>query len=447
MKKTLLFTLGLFSTGVFAQEHFSGINISRRTGLLNASINPAELTNLKSNYEVNMFNFSGNIANNKMTFGDLVGSNDNFDDMLFAGNEPVNMRADVEILGPAFGFKMEKWAFAITTGAKIKADIIDVNPALGRALTNGVSSVAEITAITANYNQKTSATIWGEIGFSAARELYDSEMHKFSAGVTFKMLFPGSYANIAAGNFRGTVESNFGDVNLTDASAMVNVAYSGSLADDFTDSSNFSSFFGGGLNGFSTDIGVDYQWKDTESTGYKLNAGLAVRNLGSMTFKDNNNVSRNYNLLVPQGQSLDLNQFENVSNLKELEQILLANPQFFTAQEAEKDFKVTLPTMLSAYADVKLYSIWFASLYMQQKMNKDNDNQQIAIQNIFTITPRYSANSFEVYTPLSHNEISGFTAGVGLRLGGFFIGSGSILSAALGDTDQADAYMGFRFGF
>jgi len=447
MKNTLLFTFGLLSAGVFAQEHFSGINTSRRTGLLNAAINPAELTNLKNDHEVNIFNFSANIANNKLTFGDLTGSDEDFEEMLFAGSEPVNMRADVEILGPAFGFKLEKWAFAISSGAKIKADVIDVNPALGRALTNGVTSVAEVDDIIANYNQKTSATTWGEIGLSVARDLYNTEIHKVSAGATFKLLFPGSYANIGAGNFRGTVENNLGDVNLTDASGMVNVAYSGSLANDFTDSGNFTDFFAGGLNGSAVDIGVNYQWKDVDDTGYKLNAGLAVRNLGSMTFKDDNNVSRNYSLEVGPGESLDLNQFEDVDSLTELEDILLDNPEFFTASNAQSDFKVKLPTMISAYADVKLHSKWFASAYIQQKMNEDSDNQQISMQNIVTITPRYSGNFFEAYTPLSHNEISGFTAGVGFRLGGFFIGSGSLLSAAFTDTDQADAYFGFRFGF
>lgn len=228
---------------------------------------------------------------------------------------------------------------------------------------------------------------------------------------------------------------------------MVNVAYSGSLANDFTDSGNFTDFFAGGLNGSAVDIGVNYQWKDIDNTGYKLNAGLAVRNLGSMTFKDDNNVSRNYALEVGPGESLDLNQFEDVESLTDLEEILLDNPEFFTASNAQSDFKVKLPTMISAYADVKLHNKWFASAYIQQKMNEDNDNQQISMQNIVTITPRYSGNFFEAYTPLSHNEISGFTAGVGFRLGGFFMGSGSLLSAAFTDTDQADAYFGFRFGF
>ncbi|KAF2518766.1 hypothetical protein E0W68_08430 [Flavobacterium salilacus subsp. salilacus] len=447
MKRTLLFIFAILGTSVFAQEHFSGINTSRRVGLLNAEINPAQLTSLKGKYEVNIFNFSVNVANNKMTFGDLVGGNDNFEEMLFAGSEPLNMRADVEILGPAFAFRYEKWAFAISSSAKIKASLVDVNTTLGNAVTNGgVENVSEVYEILASENQRATGTSWGEIGLSIAREVYDTEEHRISVGATFKLLFPGTYANMGASEFEGTIENNFGDVRLTDANAEVNFAYSGSLAGDFSETGNFTEFFAGGLNGFSTDIGVNYQWKAIDSTRYKLNAGLAIRNLGSMTFKDDNNESTNYSLDVPAGSYLDLNQFEDAESIQDVEDILLASG-YLTMEQASKDFKVKLPAILSGYADVNIYGNWYATAYIQQRMNEDNDNDQIAVQNIISITPRYSTGFFEAYTPLADNEISGFTAGIGVRLGGFFIGSGSALSAMLGDTNQADAYMGFRVGF
>ncbi|WP_159799461.1 DUF5723 family protein [Flavobacterium sp. MK4S-17] len=447
MKKSLLFVSALFLAGAAsAQEHYAGINTSKRVGILNTAINPAEFVNLSNDYEINLITFSANVANNKISFKDIVDGKD-FDNLIFEGNEPTNLRVDVEILGPSFAMKMNKWAFGITSAAKIKADMVEVNPALGRAVTNsGVDDIIELYDINSQYNQRGSATTWGEIGFSVARELYNSENHRLSGGVTFKLLFPGSYANIALNQFEGTIENVAGDVSLTNASAMVNIAYSGSLAEDFTDSSNFSQFFAGGLNGFGTDIGINYQWKDVEKGGYKLNTGLAVRNIGSMKFKDDNNVSNNYNLEITGAESLNLNQFEDVSDLKEIEQILIESG-YVTIDDSKRDFKVKLPTVFSAYADVKLYNKWFVTAYTQQKVNEDSDNEQIAIQNILTVTPRYSTNFFEAYVPLSHNEISGFTAGVGLRIGGFFIGSGSILSAALSETDQADAYLGFRFGF
>lgn len=60
----------------YSQEHFSGISTSKRGGLLNANNNPAELVNMNSKFEVNVFNFSLGMANNKLSFNDLIdGSN------------------------------------------------------------------------------------------------------------------------------------------------------------------------------------------------------------------------------------------------------------------------------------------------------------------------------------------------------------------------------------
>lgn len=446
MKRTLLFAFTMLCAGVSAQEHFSGINTSRRVGILNAAINPAEFANLKNDYEVNIFAFSANVANNKMTFGDLVKGED-FEEKIFSGSDPVNLRGDVEILGPSFAMKSGKWGFAVTSAAKIKANMVDIDVNLGDALSNSATDaiLGGNPTINAQYNQKATATSWGEIGLSAARELFSNEEHRFTGGATFKLLFPGSYANVALDRMTGTIERIGTEVNLANAHATANIAYSGSLAEDYTDSSNYSQFFAGGLNGFAADLGVSYQWKNPEDGTDRLNAGLAIRNLGSMTFKDDNNVSRSYALEVEGAERLNLNQFEDAESLKDIENILNNSP-YFTETNQQKDFKVKLPTVFSAYADVKVYNKWYVTAYTQQKLNEDNANDQIAVQNILTVTPRYSGGFFEAYAPLSHNEISGFTAGIGFRLGGFFIGSGSILSAALGDVDQADAYFGFRFG-
>ncbi|OIQ16922.1 MAG: hypothetical protein BM557_09235 [Flavobacterium sp. MedPE-SWcel] len=445
MRKTLLFVFSILGTVAFSQEHFSGINTSRRTGLLNARNNPAELANIKKKYEVNVFNFSANIANNKMSFSDLIDNNDNFEEMLFSGSEPLNMRVDVEILGPAFAFKVNKWTFGIATAAKVKASLVDINTTLGNALTNGgIDNINEVYDVLASENQRATGTSWGEIGFSVARELYDNEKHHFNGGVTLKLLFPGTYANMGASEFRGTVQNNLGTVTLTDASAQVNLAYSGSLAGDFSESENFTEFFAGGLNGFATDLGINYQLKSVNPNRYLLNAGVAVRNIGSMTFKNDNNVTSYYKLEIPEGQFLGLNQFEDAKSIEDVENILENETGFFEKSEESKDFKVKLPTIFSAYADLNVYNNWYATGYIQQRTSDDNNNDQVVVQNIISITPRYSTDYFEVYTPLADNEISGFTAGLGFRVGGFFMGSSSALSVALGDPNQADFYFGFR---
>ena len=183
-----------------------------------------------------------------------------------------------------------------------------------------------------------------------------------------------------------------------------------------------------------------------------MNAGLSVRNIGSMTFKDDNNYATNYVLNIPSATignpGLNLNQFENVENLQEVEEILI-NEGYLNKVEAEKnEFTVKLPTTITAYADVKLIPKVFISGFLQQKLNENNGNDQITAQNIVTITPRFTTGFFEVFAPFSNTEIAGFSSGVGFRIGGFYLASSSVISALASDNSkQADIYTGFRWGF
>ncbi|ESU28260.1 hypothetical protein FLJC2902T_16080 [Flavobacterium limnosediminis JC2902] len=453
MRKILLLSCSLLSISAFSQEHFSGINTSKRTGLLNAYINPAELNNMFRTYDVNVFNMSLNVSNNKISFSDIT-EGENIEDKIFTGTEPVSMRVDALVQGPSFGMKVKKWAFAVTTAGNIKANAIDIDVNLGNALNNSFLGTSQINS---QYNQRMNGVTWGEINLSAARTIYENEQHKFNAGATFKLLFPGSYTNFGLENLQGTIIADplTGDVYLSGASANVNFSYSGSLAESYEDSSNYNELFAGGLNGFGTDFGFNYQLKEKATAvaegetpkpqGYKLNAGLSFRNIGSMTFKDDNNHSANYTLDIPATDPLNLDEFEDTESVAEIEQILIDNG-YLKETASSKDFKVKLPAVINAYVDYKIYNKWSVSAYTQQKLSDDSQNDFSTIQNIITLTPRFGGENYEIYMPFSDNEVSGFTTGFGVRLGGFFLGSGSIVTAALSDSKQADFYFGFRFG-
>ena len=64
----------------------------------------------------------------------------------------------------------------------------------------------------------------------------------------------------------------------------------------------------------------------------------------------------------------------------------------------------------------------------------------------FSLTPRYEGRVFGFYLPLNYNSLTKFNAGVSLRVGPMFIGSGSVLSALIGNSKQADFHFGIRFG-
>jgi hypothetical protein len=448
MKKYFLIITFLVINLGFAQEHFSGINISRRVGLLNASFNPAELTNLSNKYEVNLINTSLNVSNNKVSFGDIVNSDKDIKELIFNGNEAANMRLDLLINGPAFAMKYKKWAFGISTSAVAKANIIDVDINLGNAISNSIlNSVFETTSVSSNFNQKINATSWGKIGLTIARDLYDTEKYKFSAGSNIRLLFPSSFTNFGADKFNGTIVNTAGNLSLTNTQANLNIAYSGPIANGFTDATNFNDFFSSGINGYAIDLGINFKIKeDNNLKNYRFNSGLSIKNIGAMTFKAENTISNNYNLNITKSQFLDLNQFENIDNIQDIERILLASG-FLTKTNDQQEFTIKLPTLLTAYADLKIAKQFYISAFTQQKIVNDSDNDFSTTQNSVTLTPRFSGENYEIFVPLSDNEISGFTGGFGFRVGGFFIGSGSILTAMIDDTKQADVYLGFRVGF
>ncbi len=446
MKKPLVIIFTMFAFVVNAQQHFAGINTSSRTGIINGGINPAEFANIDTKYEINIIAPSVVASSNKVGFSDLVGGDD-IGDKIFEGDENANLKFDGEIVGPGIVYKYNEWAFAFSTRAYARLDVVEVDTNIGDAIVNaGVNSILGSTTISSDANQRLNGTTWGEIGLSVARNLYDDDEHSISAGATLKILFPGSYANFGADEFTGTINNNLGVATMTDTQANLNIAYSGNLGDDFTDTGDYFSSMFGKLGGLAADIGVNYRLKDNSgSGGYRLNAGLSIRNLGSMTFKSSNNSSTNYLLSIQGTESLNLNQFEDVTSLEEIEEILLESGYLSRTENNSTDFKVTLPTLFIAFADIRIIPDLFVTAYTQQKMKKDEDNAQIANENVFSLTPRYLFGNLEAMIPLSINEISGFSAGAGFRAYGFFIGSSSLFTAMIGDSNQADVYIGYGF--
>jgi len=431
----------------YGQDHFSGISTSKRGGLLNATLNPAELSNMNMLVDVNIYNMSLTFSNNKLSFNDLVNGS-NLESKFFEGNEPTNARIDGLIIGPGVAVKLGRWSYAVSTQATIKANLIDINTNLGNAIQSGSFTSALPNLVLSKENQRMNATTWGELNFSVARKIIELGRHKIAGGATVKVLFPGAYANFGASNFSGTITNVGGNYIVTNANAAINLSYSSVLGNNFNNTSNFTNFFSQGINGLAADLGVTYSFKDKDSKNTLLHAGLSIKNIGSMNFKTDHNTSIDYTLNISGTQSLNLSQFENVNSFQELEQQLATgqNTQLFQKTTSSSAFKVKMPTTINLYADLKVIHKFYLTGVLNQKIIDESENTQITTQNTYTLIPRFSTKIFEVFIPLTQNEISKFTSGFGLRLGGFYVGSNSIISTIMNNSKQADAYFGFRFG-
>ncbi|MFY0483687.1 DUF5723 family protein [Flavobacterium sp. PLA-1-15] len=448
MKKAILLLACLAFGSSFGQDHFSGITTSKRVGILNGNMNPSEFSNLDSRFEIQLTALSLGVSNNKISFNDIIDGND-VESLLFAGNDNVDFNLDAELALPGVAFRLLDWGFAVSSKAHIKANVVNVDSQLGEALVNEADALEIITSdIYNNGNQRVNATVWGELGFSVARKLWEKDLHRINGGLTLKLLFPGSYANIGLSNLDANITTSTTENRLHDATGSLNIAYSGNFGESFSDSSDYTSSLFGNLNGMATDFGFDYQLKNKIGKGNRLKVGASIKNLGSMTFKGDDNVSNTYEINIPTS-GIDLNDFNDVEGLDDVKAILENNypDSYFEEKETKKDIKVKLPTVFNLYADVKVVSKLSVTLFMQQRMGDNEKDNQITAINSFSVTPRVSLGFFEAFLPIGNNEISGTTAGFGFRLGGFFLGSNSALTALTSESKQGDLYFGFRFGF
>ena len=434
----LLFLITLLAQG---QQSFIGIQNSPRKGMIQASVNPAEINHLSKNIEVNLFAMGATVGNNVLSFQDLVRQEDILERVFEKMDRPVNLNAEGHVLGPSVGFSVDKWSFGFISQVFVKADITQLDANLGNALnTDPFFNDHHEVLIRSSSNQKVNVAGWAELGLMAGREIWANEEHVFSGGATVKFLMPGSYVNMGLDHFRGRLIQDQFEFNLSDASGQLNINYPKGLEDWDLDDQVLDQLSLSNITGLALDLGVSHQWKGNGMI--KLHSGLSVRNIGGFNL-GSRQINNTYNMLIPEGESFRLDLLEG--NLEEIEDQLL-NSGYFT-RTSQKDFRLGLPTLLSAYTEIELSRIFQVSVFGQFRLYDREGNNQLTTQNVVAITPRLNLGLFEIYSPWANYDISGLAGGLGLRLGGFFVGSQSVLTGLMADTKQVDVHAGFSMGF
>jgi hypothetical protein len=428
----------------FGQNSFIGIQNSQRKSMHSVWMNPAEINHLHKKMEVNFFSVQGSFGNNIISFQDVLKDREDVLNMAFErADGPVNVRSNIEILGPSIGFKMDRWAFGLSTQAFASGHMIDLDPKLAESFSsNNFTGRSNIININSPFNQRVNISGWTEIGFTAGVELIRLAEHSLSVGGTYKLLFPYNYINVGVDQINGTLVQNDFEFSLTNTTGRVNLSYADEAlnAGSFTFSINPFNF--SQLSGYGVDLGANYKWKDPQG-GSKLNAGLALRNIGQMRF-GSNQTNNTYNINIPEGESFRIDQLEG--SLEEINQQLV-NSGYFSIDRQREGVLTNLPTLISAYGELKLSKSFYLSLYGQQRFNSENENTQLVAQNLFVLTPRLQFGNLEIYSPWTSYEVAGVTGGFGIRYGGFFMGSNSIITGLIADTKQADFHIGLSWGF
>ena len=437
--------------GLVAQSHFVGFLSNKRVGMLHVAYNPAELSNLTHKHELNLVGASVSFGSNKLSISDLKNEKD-LKNILFSTGAPLKLNLNSEILGPSLGVKYSNWSFGILTKAFVRVNVSDLDVNLMNSIYSNALLTLGSLPLSNPYNQRINSSSWGQVSFAASRKIVDKVNHQLSAGMAVSILFPASYANIGLTKFSGTIKYNLfpPQANLVNTSTKLNLAYTSNFAKSFANPSDFTSAIWGEFGGAAVDLGLTYQYINDKKIPI-LHAGMSVKNLGSLSYqaKKINVVDYNVNIPAPTATKPGFNLFSlaTLSSLTQLEGLLISSGYMTKEGQSNSDVQIKLPTTVQAYVSIRALNRLNLDVNAQYNIRQGEGYKEINSPNTITVIPRFQTKYFEIYTPWSNHELTGINGGLGIRVAGFYLGSGSIITALQSNSKQMDVFTGYQIGF
>lgn len=454
MKKCYLICFFLLATmSVIKSQTFPGYRTGNYTGVNGVVFNPANIADNRFLWDVNVFAINGFVGTNQsgLRFKDITRSfnADSLKSKLLRGNDHLNSLSYVDVLGPSVMVSLTpKTSLAFTTRSRVFANGSDINGNLASTILDGGSTTSGIP-FTFDNNMMVHTTGWTEIGASVGQVLTSKgSQNFFKAGITLKYIAGTADSYLSTNGLSGTVNGS-GNTYLTATTGSISLNTTAANFNDY----KFKDFFKFNGHGMGGDIGFVYEWRpsadysmyvsDRFANKYKLKIAASLLDVGRINFNRSGNQSANYTVNIPPGETFALNQFADKS-LKEYKTVLDESP-YFTGTSTSNSYKVNLPTTVHAEIDYMIIN-GFALNAAGQFTTNQKGTLSLYYYNAYSLTPRWENSMFSVELPLSYNELTQFNAGVAFRAGPFFIGSGSVLSALVHDSKQADLHLGFHFG-
>lgn len=467
MKKIVLTALvGTLALGLNAQD-FPGYRSGNYSGVNSVFFNPASIASSRFYIDVNLVSMSSMAANDKASFRlkniSRVFKGDSIRNQLFGDNAgPTSGMLSIDILGPSGMMAVgKKSAVAVTTRGRVFANVDDFDGKLYSQLQNASHQDPALPyTLSSQEDMKFSMNAWTEFGVSYATELINTGAHVLNAGVTIKYLAGAGNGYVNIDNFNGTIN----------ADPLLNLAYlqntTGRIATGFG-GMRVSGFEASDLlklksSGFGSDLGFTYEFRpdgdmqtvdgfkldeDYQNT-YRFKFGIAVLDLGSIAYKPDPDRTGSYDIDITSDERLYLRELNRI-DVDDYKGYFDTRPQYFTAVPGTDlaEYNVSLPTTMQVFADLLIYDGWYVSLASQLSLSSNKtklfNNKPY---NSFTLTPRFEDKYIGVYLPVNYNTLTKVNAGLSFRIGPLFFGSGSLLTALMGDSRQADFHFGLRLG-
>jgi outer membrane protein OmpA-like peptidoglycan-associated protein len=447
MKKKILILLTLTSFVTHAQS-YSGYFHDNYAGVQSVLFNPASIADSRFKTDINLFSVSSAVSNDLygVKLFDVFKDGYDFDSQSkMTPSNGNNALINLDIMGPSFMFNIApKHTLALFTRARSITNLRDVNGNLVDQVKDGLDQSSSFSFNAGSPNGASHA--WGELGLSYAAVLYQNNQHFLKGGITAKYLQGVGNAYIQGKDANAVfIENPTDPLNST---LITNGQLTIGGSQDWEANEDYE--FDISSSGVGVDFGFVYEWRpDYEKydlnkanpadnnfrdlNKYKLRFGLSVTDIGSINYKKAKQDT--YDITGTLTQEM----IDNTDNLYDL-----LNDRY-TKTSTAKGVKTNLPTALHADVDWNIHNKFYLNLNGDISMVSNTKLNAVNIADRVSLTPRYESRWFSFYVPVTWMEYSGTQVGSGLRVGTFFIGSGSIVSNLVSkESKAADFYVGLK---
>ena len=437
-------------------QSFIGYHSSTYAGVYAVLINPSDILNHRFRGDINLVGVSSFIGNNVLSF---KYSNKNLDKIVYPNPITKNGKSNfnTDVFGPSFLIKLsDKNALALTTRARVFSNVSGVSKDI---LNSTLQDSIDLSLINNNLsisNHAATAHAWKEVALTYSRQIANTDYGVWKAGLSLKLL-SGEGALFFNTNNLSFVHDSIIDtrdnltkdaiINLQGKATLKYTKNLDSLPDNINDYLTFKN------PGVGIDVGLSYEYRDEmqvyetaysdKTANYIWKVGASITDIGFIRYNKQKinsyavNFSGNTYLTDQLNTAADSSGIDYYKNL-------------FNASASASTLTMQLPTTLHLAYDrffnrlLGVQALLNVPLVFSRLTSYSGNYNPVS----FIVTPRAETPWGGAYLPVSYNAVSGFNAGVALRLGPLVIGSSSIINTRiLNKTKALDAYFILRIPF
>lgn len=465
-KIRLIILMALMLPLVGQAQRYIGIATSNWSGTNGMYLNPANIADSRHKFTIDLFSVNLGINNNLAQLSDGLSGLTNIGDdngnsgFNFTNKQQFSLLAPyAEVRGPGVMFSINsKHSLALTTRVRVMNQLHDFDQTLYRSVTedigNGITNGTPIPIKGGAFNF--TAHGWTEIGLSYGGVIYDGGQHFLKGGLTARYLMGAAYVSMTSTGIDAVAYTNNDTLVITNTSLQ--------YGSNVTNNSGFgnggiSDFLGGAGSGIGADLGLVYEWRPNHETykydmdgktgitdrsvnKYKLRGSVSITDLGSIRYKDNNfttGIRTLNNTPATLSGSVLGDKIDNYDSLK-----AYARQQGLGVDSGTNvaTSKLVLPTALIVGVDYHaVKGLYINAMFIANVANRTSFGN--SYYNQITVTPRWDTRVFSAGIPLTYDFLTqSLKYGVGLRVGGFFLGSDDLTGIMSKKAYGANFYFG-----